>query len=169
MACYGLAFNAGFGTYVLAMDYQSYLNVGDVEGNRPQVRGAAAHAVRMLCVHCRCDWHFSKGQNLPPPACSFRCWHFRRKGACKACQHSFHRSPQPLCPSRVRLAGCGAAAAGPPHALLSLYQFVRYARPSLCMCSVAFTTPCHPANSTCTCAAAPVAEPCVGPAGHCRL
>ncbi len=38
VACYGLAFNAGFGTYVLAMDYQSYLNVGDVEGNRPEVR-----------------------------------------------------------------------------------------------------------------------------------
>ncbi|PRW60807.1 putative metal-nicotianamine transporter YSL6 [Chlorella sorokiniana] len=36
VACYGLAFNAGFGTYVLAMDYQSYLNVGDVEGNRPE-------------------------------------------------------------------------------------------------------------------------------------
>lgn len=51
MACYGLAFNAGFGTYVLAMDYQSYLNVGDVEGNRPQVRcccARCAHAVRAL-------------------------------------------------------------------------------------------------------------------------
>ena len=29
----------GFGTYVIAMDNQSYENVGDIPGNRPQVRG----------------------------------------------------------------------------------------------------------------------------------
>jgi uncharacterized oligopeptide transporter (OPT) family protein len=36
VACYGMAFNGGFGTYLLAMDQQSYENVGDIPGNRAQ-------------------------------------------------------------------------------------------------------------------------------------
>lgn len=36
VACYGMAFNGGFATYVIAMDQQSYENVGGIDGNRPQ-------------------------------------------------------------------------------------------------------------------------------------
>ena len=35
-ACAGASFSGGFGSYLLAMDHQSYVNVGAVPGNRPE-------------------------------------------------------------------------------------------------------------------------------------
>lgn len=34
----GLAFTGGFGSYLIAMDHQSYLNLGNSKGNSPNVR-----------------------------------------------------------------------------------------------------------------------------------
>jgi hypothetical protein len=35
----GLAFSGGFGSYLIGMDYQSYLNLGSSKGNSINVRG----------------------------------------------------------------------------------------------------------------------------------
>ena len=34
----GMAFSGGFGSYLIAMDQQSYENVGNIVGNNPWVR-----------------------------------------------------------------------------------------------------------------------------------
>ncbi len=34
----GLAFTGGFGSYLIAMDRQTYLNLGSAKGNSPNVR-----------------------------------------------------------------------------------------------------------------------------------
>ena len=34
----GLAFTGGFGSYLIAMDRQTYLNLGTTKGNSPNVR-----------------------------------------------------------------------------------------------------------------------------------
>ena len=37
VACSSLAFAGGFGCYLLSMDEQTFLNVGDIAGNRAEV------------------------------------------------------------------------------------------------------------------------------------
>ncbi len=37
VACYGLASSGGFGCYLLSMDMQTYTNLGNIGGNRPEV------------------------------------------------------------------------------------------------------------------------------------
>ena len=37
VACSSLAFAGGFGCYLLSMDEQTFLNVGNIAGNRPEV------------------------------------------------------------------------------------------------------------------------------------
>ncbi len=37
VACYGLASSGGFGCYLLSMDMQTYNNLGNIGGNRPEV------------------------------------------------------------------------------------------------------------------------------------
>ena len=37
VACSSLAFAGGFGCYLLSMDGQTFRNLGDIAGNRPEV------------------------------------------------------------------------------------------------------------------------------------
>ena len=37
VACYSLASSGGFGCYLLSMDQQTYTNLGNIGGNRPEV------------------------------------------------------------------------------------------------------------------------------------
>lgn len=41
VACYSLASSGGFGCYLLSMDRQTFVNLGDIGGNRPEV---------MICI-----------------------------------------------------------------------------------------------------------------------
>ena len=56
----GLAFTGGFGSYLIAMDKQSYLNLGNTKGNSPNVRASAPCAPLSLRA-----W----GLGFLPPAC----------------------------------------------------------------------------------------------------
>ncbi len=46
VACYSLASSGGFGCYLLSMDQQTYANLGNIAGNRPEVPPPLDHAAK---------------------------------------------------------------------------------------------------------------------------
>ena len=64
----GMAFTGGFGSYLIAMDQQSYQNLGSIRGNLPSVRGPRLKTPHPPTYPCLAALHLLPARPNQPTA-----------------------------------------------------------------------------------------------------